>query len=186
VGAEEPTGRALLEQGIDFPMRHHIERWQRREMLKPRDPPVFTRPAMPTTVEPERWSHGIEVHERELPPELFQDLRERTPQALLRDLHRPVMQFFVELQLIEGTEVIGQLSEEFHKVRRARNREARPHVEPTVVVFGEAQRRRRAFLAQPWQPVIPDDQPRHGAIIRPEAEMEKEEFYRPDFAKYGR
>jgi len=47
-------------------------------------------------LDPVAWGAGfLQVHERELPPELFADLREKTPQATLRDLYRPVQDFFV-------------------------------------------------------------------------------------------
>src|SRR5258708_7893443 len=57
-----------------------------------RDPSLPRAIGLRVHVEPEAWGAGyLAVHERELPPELYADLRELSPQALLRDLHRPVV-----------------------------------------------------------------------------------------------
>ncbi len=181
---DEPRAGALAASGKGaFPITKLVTRWETNQPLSQREVPVFFRPSLQINIDPDRWARSLEIHSRELPQELFNDLRERTPQALLRDLHRPVMQFFVEPQLIEGTEVIGQLNREFEKLVQARKRDPRPSIEPSVNVFIEEQRRRRTFMAKRWEPILADDVDRKNVKVWQD-QAEEEPFYRPDFDQY--
>jgi hypothetical protein len=53
----------------------------------------------------ERLGALADPHERELPDDLQDDMRERAPQALLRDLHRPETDFQLAFEI---TEVVDQ------------------------------------------------------------------------------
>jgi hypothetical protein len=183
---DEPRVSALLAAGKgSFPVADLLTRWETRQPSLG-ESPAFFRPSLHLNIDPDQWTHGLEVHTRELPQELFNSLRERTPQALLRDLHRPVIKFYVEPALIEGTEVIGQLNLEFEKLRQARKLDPRPSIEPTVNVFHAEQTRRRGFLAKRWEPILSDETDRKTVRVWQDQAEEPEKFYRPDFGKYGK
>jgi hypothetical protein len=178
----EPKARALLARPEELHVVDDIEaRWSRRLAFE-HSLPLYARTEMPLNLDPDRWSFGVEVREAELPPELFADLRELTPQALLRDLHRPVKEFFVTPEPLEGTQAIGRMDDELARVRESRKLEALPVVEPLTGAVREEQERRRAFLAAPWKPLRPDDAPRDK--VRIYQGEEDEEFYVPDFSRF--
>ncbi len=52
-------------------------------------------------VRAERGVSVLEPREVEIPDQLIEDLGERTPQALLRDLHRPELEFMKEFEIID-------------------------------------------------------------------------------------
>ncbi len=113
-------------------------------------------------LDPSAWGTGfLGVHEREgFPAELYRDLHELTPQSILRDLFRPVFQSVwhereVRVELDEGGR---RALAEAHLA--AVKREVVPRIEPTVREVVAEQARRRAFLAERWQPAMPDDAPR--------------------------
>lgn len=164
--------RELLGDLSSFPVARVADRWE-RPMIHERALPVFIRDRLPSTIELERWTHGFEVHERELPPEIYADLRELTPQALLRDLDRPETTFFVEMELREGTQVRGLLDEQLAFVRAARTLDPRPVVEPSVRAVAAERERRRAFANEPWQPIRPDTADRGKSEPAPGAPAEE-------------
>ena len=64
-------------------------------------------------LEPDDWRAGFlrADRERDIPMELQNDLRENMPQALLRDLYRPVHEErWIERELVEGTGDRGGLA----------------------------------------------------------------------------
>ncbi|MCS6912354.1 MAG: hypothetical protein RMK29_16165 [Myxococcales bacterium] len=100
--------------------------------------------------------------EVEIPMELRRDLHELVPQALLRDIHR--MEYVTDeearWQPVElGLDPAGQSA--MAEIRAALVREPVPVVEPLVEAVRAEQARRRRFLQEPWQPVLPDDFPRN-------------------------
>ncbi|MSP60312.1 MAG: hypothetical protein EXR72_08220 [Myxococcales bacterium] len=155
----EPRAVELLDQPERFRLANAPARWE-APIVRPITLPLFARTEMPSSVTPERWARGIEVHERELPPQLYADLRELTPQALLRDLHRPVQEFFVELEEREGSAWKNQFHLELERTRAAHRRDPVPVVPPVLDDVIEAQHRRRRMLSERWQPAVPDDAPR--------------------------
>jgi hypothetical protein len=111
-------------------------------------------------LEPADWRAGfLKVgEERELPVQLHQDLRERMPQALLRDLYRPVYEDrYIEREIVEGTTDRGAFSA-MQEARAARTLPTLPQVEPALRTMVALQRWRRAFLAERWQPLRRDDE----------------------------
>jgi hypothetical protein len=110
-----------------------------------------TRPIVPT----------LTVSEVQPPPDVYTTLSHRAPQALLRDLHRPVKGFaFVIPERLEGTER-PSLLEVWRETRRAHTgRDPMPRIEPLLRVVREELARRRAFLENLWRPYMPDDAPR--------------------------
>ena len=123
--------------------------------------PMRVRPAMATSLEPQVWGAGfLRVEERELPPQLHADLRLNAPQAFLRDLFRPVREFFAVLEPVEGTRLLGAWQEATQEARAARTRAEIPRIEPTPDEVAARQAWRRRFLAEPWTPFRPDDAPR--------------------------
>jgi hypothetical protein len=170
---EEPRARAVLaEPGARFidPCR----RWEETAHLVI-GLPRYVREEMPLHLDPTEWRTGfLAVHERELPPELYADLRENTPQAYLRDLHRVVKPFSATLEPVEGSRVVGGWAEALDEARAARVREPLPVVEPTTGAVREEQQRRRALLAERWQPAIPDDAERRKVTLYPDFSGEDE------------
>jgi hypothetical protein len=100
------------------------------------------------------------ARERDLPAELPSDLRALTPQALLRDLHRPVLKFEARLEPREGSELLGRWQEARGEFLAALRREPIPWVEGSVVAVTGDLLRRRALHTVPWQPHLPDEAPR--------------------------
>lgn len=99
--------------------------------------------------------------EFEAPYELTRDLKECVPQSVLRDLYRPVRNFFVdpaqhELGLVGADAIAGLLKE----AKAALIREPIPVIEPALAAVIEEQRRRRRLMATPWQALRPDSAPR--------------------------
>lgn len=92
--------------------------------------------------------------------ELSQDLRECVPQAVLRDIYRPVHgnpmvePHYHDLQLDPG----GRRG--IAEAREAQKREPLPTVEPVILTMIAEQRRRRRFVRKPWPSFRPDDAPR--------------------------
>jgi hypothetical protein len=114
-------------------------------------------------VEPEDWGAGqlLVVRERDsFSPEMQADLHELTPQASLRDLYRPVhASVWIERELRADTlDPGGRRS--LAEARAAQRRDPLPRVRPLVREVVAEQARRRALLAERWQPAKPDDEPR--------------------------
>ena len=101
------------------------------------------------------------VHERQLPAELYADMRERTPQAVLRDLYRPVREFYMTPEEVEGTGLRGLLRDAYGLLRAAQSRDELPHVDSLLRDVVEAQQRRRKLMAERWLPV--KEEPRNQA-----------------------
>ncbi|HEX4457411.1 MAG TPA: hypothetical protein VIA18_05555 [Polyangia bacterium] len=112
-------------------------------------------------IEPEAWNTGfLRVREVEIPAQLDADLRERMPQALLRDLHRLVREeSWVAREILVGTED-RHGRESLAEARKARQLPGRPPVEPSTRVMRALQTWRASLLAERWQPALADDDPR--------------------------
>lgn len=120
-----------------------------------------------THVSPEEWGIGYlkEPREVELPLQLVSDLRDCSPQALLRDLYRPVHQnSWHHFETIEGTvrDPLGGMAE----LRKARMiSTAPPRVDPAVREVIAYQRWRIGMMRERWQPVLADDAPRRSNVV---------------------
>ncbi len=154
---DEPRVRDALAELIDRRLEARLlQRARVATRVKMPPPP----PSLPTHLEPERWGAGfLAVRERELPYELLNDLADRTPQALLRDLFRPewpinkmVAPNYHELGLDMG----GQAA--WAALREAHVQAPRPRVTPSPQEFRAELVRRREVVRQPWKPVRSDEQ----------------------------
>jgi hypothetical protein len=126
-----------------------------------RDWSVATKLRAPKThLDPADWRAGFlrAERERDIPTELQSDLRENLPQALLRDLYRPVHEVgFVERELVEGTADRGGFAA-MREARAARRVAPLPRVESLTRAVREYQAWRRALVAERWQPYRRDDE----------------------------
>jgi hypothetical protein len=136
----------------------HVARGQR--LMRDWSMPIHVREQR-LHLDPADWGTGfVRVEgEREVPAQLTNDLHEVMPQALLRDLYRPVHEErWVERELVEGTGDRGGFAA-MHEARAARARRPElPRVEPATRTVRAYQTWRRALLAERWQPLKPDDE----------------------------
>ena len=133
----------------------HVTRGER--LMRDWSVPTNLRPPK-LHVEPADWRAGfLRVEdEREIPMQLQNDLRQNTPQALLRDLYRPVHEKrWVEREEIEGTGDRGGFAA-MQTARDARKTPELPRVESLGRAVREYQAWRRGLLAERWQPFRPD------------------------------
>ena len=159
---DEPMVHELLGQPAQFPLTAIATRFDPGRLTSPRPFPTWVRTEMRLAVAPEGWglSSVAEPAEYELPSELHVGLQQQAPQALLRDLHRPVRYFDpAGMELREGSEW-RRLDEAYHEIRQGQVREPVPQVEPLTRAVRQEQERRHAFLTNRWQPFKPDDAPR--------------------------
>ena len=101
--------------------------------------------------------------EFQAPWELRKDLRERVPQALLRDLFRPVWQ--ERPREWEPVETGAGLPDKDQSCRaevmaRVRERRSLPELSLSMDAMRDAQRDWRRLREEPWQPKLRDDAPR--------------------------
>ena len=155
---EAPRGWAAT---VDERLIARCEKY-RRDGERRRAPslPTWLRP-MDTHLRPEDWNTGfLAVREREIPEELQADLRQRMPQALLRDLHRLVRDegWVAREPLMERADPQGRQA--LAEARAMRQPLARPPIEPSTRVMRALQTWRRALLSERWQPLLADDDPR--------------------------
>lgn len=147
---------------VDARMIDACERHGRGADRLRREPslPTFVR-APRLHVSPADWGAGyLAVREREIPFELQQDLNQLMPQALLRDLYRPVHEVgWIERTPLEGAADRGARSA-MAEARAARRRPERVHVEPGTRTVRAYQIWRRELYAERWQPLLSDDEPR--------------------------
>jgi hypothetical protein len=117
---------------------------------------VGTRLRLPKLhLEPAEWGAGYlrADRERELPMQLSGDLRENMPQALLRDLYRPVYQErWIERETVEGTADRAGFGA-MREAREARVKPPLPRVESGLGAVRAYQTWRRDLLAEHWKPV---------------------------------
>lgn len=148
------------QAGVDARLIARCEAHVRRAERFVRDWSVPTNVRAPRLhLEPADWRAGfLRVdRERDLPPELQDDLRQNLPQALLRDLYRPVHEErWIEREIVEGTGDRGGVAA-MQAVRDARKLPPLPRVEPLTRAVREYQNWRRALVAERWQPAVPDD-----------------------------
>lgn len=130
----------------------------------PLDPklPQSWRPVKTYLEDPAAWYAGYLRVKGEIEPpwELRRDLKERVPQALLRDMLRPAYPDRpVRWERREsGVDHGGRQA--LKEAREALLRAPAPEIEAGTVVVAREQARRRAFLLQPWAATLPDDAPR--------------------------
>ena len=163
----EPRAREVVA-AEGAPVLDGAVRWESMRVQVP-DLPLYVALTMPTQLDPADWGAGfLAVHERELPAALFADLRELSPQALLRDLHRPVEEFHVTPAEVEGTRLIGRWTEGAEDLRLAKERQVLPLIESSLRDVYADQARHKALLNEEWKPLLADDAPRRAVNLYPD------------------
>lgn len=163
---EEPRARAALARLADPAMLDQVARRTGRRLAGP--PRLDVRLRAPELhVDPATWRTGFVSVEREvdIPQELKRDLQELTPQAILRDLHRPVRQSIWHEREPVATDVDPGGRRAYAEARAALVREPLAPITPASRFLAAELRRRRAFLAETWQPWLRDDEPRREVIL---------------------
>ena len=113
-----------------------------------------------THLDPDEWRTGfLAVHDYFIPAQLTIDLRQNVPQALLRDLYRPVHESFVWYEREVHVTLDRAGSAALAAARAARKLEPRPVIEPSVRDVAAEQARRREFVSTRWKPLYADDAP---------------------------
>jgi hypothetical protein len=144
--------RAAVDERLIARLEAHVRRGER--LVRDWSLPARIRPPA-LHLEPADWGAGYlrADRERDIPIELTNDLHETMPQALLRDLYRPVHEErWVERELVEGTADRGGFAA-MQAVREARRPPPLPRVEPAGRAVREYQAWRRALYAERWQPI---------------------------------
>jgi len=118
------------------------------------------KPDMPLHLDPTSWGmRYVEIQELDFfGGQLREDLRVLTPQALLRDLHRPVRQvgWYAFVPMVEPIDHAG-----LRAVAEAKAAQDFPRSRPIpsmTLAVREEQERRRAWLAKQWPPHYRDDE----------------------------
>jgi hypothetical protein len=154
------------EQLIDATLIERCERHERRAQR--REPRALPRrwKAPELHLDPARWGTGfLAVREREIPWQLSDDLKQLSPQALLRDLHRPVMELrILPREPVEGTDRRAALAA-LGELRGLRQKPPLPRIESLGLVMRAYQTFRRNLVEERWEPAMPDDAPRNPVNI---------------------
>jgi hypothetical protein len=155
--ATKPDWRRAVDDRLIARCNGHVRAGERMR----REPALPTWLRVPRLhLEPADWRTGfLQVREREIPWQLNEDLRQRVPQALLRDLHRPVMELgWIDRQPLVAIDRAG--IQGLADARAARQRPELPRLEPATRVVRAYQTFRRGLLAEKWEPLLADDEPR--------------------------
>jgi hypothetical protein len=150
------------EEVVDPRLIAHCERYEQRAQRRGTAPsPVRTVRPPELHLDPKQWGTGfLAVREREIPWQLSDDLKQLSPQALLRDLHRPEMELRgVAFRPIEGTDRQAPLKE-LGELRGLRQKPPLPRIESLSGVMRAYQTFRRNLVEERWEPLLPDDAPR--------------------------
>lgn len=157
-----------IAKDADPQLMRRIARWEDHHMLPGRQ---STSPPAPLPMAIRRqpthfdrladWYCGYlgVRQEYEVLYELQQDLKQSVPQAILRDIYRPVRDLRVEWERPEF-ELDPGGRKGTAEAKKAQQREPLPAPISALSVFLAEQRRRRRFQSTPWQPQRADDAPR--------------------------
>jgi hypothetical protein len=172
---ELPKAKHAYRYVLDNRWLRQIERWERTapKLTHPVGVPTWVR-EMKHHLDPDDWNTGfLKVRDYDPPMQLLTDLHAVAPQALLRDLFRPVMELrWYERELLVRLDYGGQ--EAVREGRSWLKRDPLPTVEPMTRVVAETQAWQRTLRRVPWQPHYPDSE-----------ERKKVEVYRsPDVLNY--
>lgn len=157
-----------IRRDADPLLLKRIHRWEDHRMLPGRKstaPP----PPLPMALRPQPtrfdrladWYCGyLGVRDDfEVPYETQQDLKQAVPQAILRDIYRPVKQMTIEWERHEF-ELDPGGRRGLAEAKAAQQREPMPRPISSLAIVAAEQRRQRRFKAMPWQAVRPDTAPR--------------------------
>jgi hypothetical protein len=157
----EDEERRPIEELLHPAIAARVARWEQRLVRELPPAPTTVRPELPVHVEPEAWPMALrgDPRERFIGGQLVQDLRHNTPQALLRDLHRP------DLSLPERKLVPGESARDYAglrgyaEARAAQQYERHKTLELSLTAVTLVRRERARWLREPWQPFYRDDEP---------------------------
>ncbi len=154
---------ARIRRDADPRILRRVERWLQPRLLPAREVPQAIRPQKTHFDDVlHDWHTGyLAVREGgDAPHELRQDLAQRVPQAILRDIYRPVRrQTFVE-RIPHETERDPAGQKALAEAKKGLQREPIPEIGSSVVAMVTDLRRRRRLRSRPWLPYRPDDAPR--------------------------
>ncbi len=167
---DEPRAGEVLARLADHALIDELDRRLHQKLVHDFD--VAEPREVKLHVEPRDWRTGFLSNERrereDLPPEMFADLRELTPQAKLRDLYRPIMESrWIDREPRFEPIAPGRWLDE---ARAAQRREPLPRVAPLVREVVAEQRRHRQLLDERWEAAKRDDEPRTAIKFYPDDE----------------
>ena len=157
-----------IRKDADPQLLRRIARWEDHHMLpnrKSTEPPA----PLPMALRPQPthfdrladWYCGYlgVRQEFETSYEQQQDLKQCVPQAILRDIYRPVKNPQFEWEY-NGLDIDPGGRKGTAEAKKALQRDPLPTLVPAVAVFAAEQRRRRRLKNNPWMPQRPDSTPR--------------------------
>jgi hypothetical protein len=162
--------RARLEQRADEALLAHIEgHRERARRLLPRETVPVEPPAGDelSRLRLDAWRLRLAGEPRELerPPAIADALKERTPQAILRDLHRPVRMIPpIKLRPVVVGADPGAGSARTRKAMVARYAVRMAQHRLAAAIGAEALAELRDLLAKPWEPALPEDEARRASL----------------------
>ncbi|HUH02386.1 MAG TPA: hypothetical protein VML75_10340 [Kofleriaceae bacterium] len=174
--------RSALEAAARGPLMGAVEARGsgRATMIEPLPPIILTAERPPNRFDLSRWRLlTIEPGEADPPEDIWDALAERTPQALLRDLHRPVFYFDeVELEVIEVLPRGAARPSEEIRALLSQDYRWRPETSMRALAEQDVRALRSRLRHEPWS-----DAPAEIARIRaaqapqePERELTSEEL----------
>lgn len=151
----------VLARIVDSDLLTSFDRWN-TELVRPIEHKSPLRD-IPLHIDPEQWALSqISEPDQFVRPDGLDDLlKEVTPQALLRDLHRPPMNTErppLELRIDNVFDPGARNATA--EAKAAQELEPLPYIEKTSALLREDMVRRRVFLQEKWQPYLSDDTPR--------------------------
>lgn len=153
----------------------HEARWTQGDALLRINRPVGRRLRSPSRFDLAAWrlQASDEVREAERPEDIRDALKEPTPQAVLRDLHRPDQQFLLRLLPTDmGLDVAGMRTRSRIDTALRASYAVRMDDEPIPArLVAEDMAALRAHLGEPWESFyVPPENRRGPATLVPTAE----------------
>ncbi len=137
-----------------------MTRWERSPLKGLPEATTYVREQR-THLEPADWRVGyLSVSDRERPPEVWSDLNEVTPQALLRDLHRPVRSTEPVERERHDIPTVGELARVRAEILAAMEDHRFPDYTPASRFVSALCEVRSRWVSEPWQPYLDDEAPR--------------------------
>ncbi len=166
------TRRARWSEVADADLVAHVESYParaRRLLAQPDGPEIQLRAgaAQLSRFRLDAWRLRLagEPRETERPPQIADDLQERTPQAILRDLHRPVRPIPpIWLRPIAwGTDPV-KASAAAQEVMMERYTVRMAELPDPRAIREDAWRQLRDILGQPWERALPEGDRRKASL----------------------
>ena len=164
---ELPRAAAAVQYIADRRLLSRIARLERESgaMVRPPEVKLYAG-ELPNHLDPADWRAGyLAVREIELPPQLYADIHENAPQALLRDLYRPVPEAFVWHEREVAVELDFAGTRALAEARAAQKRDPLPEVQPLGPELREHAQKWRTFVRERWKPHLDDSEPRRSVWL---------------------